>query len=103
MKHITQIVAASIALVVAGCATGNLPHGAQVVGGGLNIRWSPPTPGTVILIEKTTGKTVMTESLNGSYFEFDAASSHDADVLQAVLGSTPTNAQFVLYFVPDHE
>jgi ketosteroid isomerase-like protein len=33
MKHITQIVAASIALVVAGCATGNRSHGAQVVGG----------------------------------------------------------------------
>ena len=32
MKHITQVVAVSIALVVAGCATGNPPRGTQVVG-----------------------------------------------------------------------
>jgi len=105
MKHITQIVVASIALVVAGCATGNLPQGARVVGGGLKISWSSPTPGTAILVEKTTGKTVTTKYLNGSTddFDFNAANAHDADVLRSFLGTTVTNGQFVLYFVPDHE
>jgi ketosteroid isomerase-like protein len=33
MKHVVQIVAASIPLVVAGCATVNHPRGAQAIGG----------------------------------------------------------------------
>ena len=103
MKHIAQIMAASLALLAAGCATGGLPRGAQVVGGGLLISWHSTKPGTAILVETTTHKTVMTESINGSYFNFDAAREHDADILRAVLGFMPTNAQFVLYFVPSHE
>lgn len=84
---------------LAGCTTGSLPPGAQVVGGGLKINWSSPVAGTAILIEKTTGKTIATESLSGNNFTFDADS--DGDVLKAVLGEMPANAQFVLYFVPD--
>jgi hypothetical protein len=108
MKHVTQIMAISVALVVAGCSTSSLPRGAQVVGGGLKIHWvSGGPPGTAILVEKTTGKTIKTESLEGNEisegFMFDASQEQDAEILRAVLGSIPTNAQFVLYFVPKHE
>jgi len=95
--------AVSFALVAAGCATGALPRGAHVVGGGLKITWHSQTLGTAILVERTTHKTVVTQSMDGSYFEFDAATEHDADILRAVFGSVPTNAQFVLYFVPKRE
>lgn len=104
MKHITHVMAFCIVLLAAGCATstsGYLPRGAKVVGGGLQIDWEAPGEGTAILVEAMTGATVATkvvDALNG--FEFDVASQRDADVLRAVLPSTPTNAQFVLYFVP---
>jgi hypothetical protein len=104
MKHITRIVTLGILLFAIGCATsstGHLPRGAKVVGGGLLIEWEAPGDGTAILVESTTGTTVATkavDALNG--FEFDASRGSFADVLQAVLPVMPTNAQFVLYFVP---
>ena len=62
--------------------------------------------GTAILVEKTTGKTVMTKQLNSvdRGFAFDITDAHDERILRAVFGgSAPTNAQYVLYFVPTHE
>ena len=105
MKHITQIVAASIGLALAGCSTGGLPRGAHVVGGGLNIQWSPPgsESGTAILVEKTTGKTIMTKALVSPdrTFRFDITGPNDETVWRTALGfNIPTNAQYVLYFVP---
>jgi hypothetical protein len=105
MKHITQITLLSVSLLAAGCTTSTtsgVPKGARVVGGGLKISWSPPERGTAVLIEQTTHKAVKTDSVDGSgSFEFDVAREEDADVLRAVFAnSIPTNAQFVLYFVP---
>ena len=99
--------AISIALVLAGCSPNGLPHGARVVGGGLKISWSPQgsDSGTAILIEKVTGKTVITKQLIDvdRSFDFDVTDAHDEKILQAVFGgSAPTNAQYVLYFVPTH-
>jgi hypothetical protein len=104
MKHVTKLMVAGagIALLIAGCSTGTLPRGARLVGGGLKIDWSTEEVGTVILVERTTGKTVATESINGSHFEFDISEVHNARVVQAIFGGAPpTNAQFSLYFVPD--
>lgn len=99
MKQIAKIVAFGVALVVAGCVAG-VPQSARVVGGGLKINYEPEVPGTAILVEKATGKVVVTESLNGtSPFRFDAGTEHDATIIQAALGIMPTNAHFVLYYV----
>ena len=97
MKHIVKIVALGIA--AAGCISG-VPQSAHVVGGGLKINYQPYAPGTAILVEKSTGKVVVTETLSGNPFTFDAGTEHDATIIQATLGIMPTNAHFVLYFVP---
>jgi len=103
MRYITHIIGLAALLLAIGCAsTGNLPTGAKKVGGGLQIDWDPPGDGTAILVETTTGKTVATKSVSetGAGFRFDVTSEQDADVLKAIFPTMPTNAQFVLYFVP---
>ena len=102
MKHILNLIGLGVVLLAAGCATCELPRGAQVVGGGIQIAWTAPEAGTVLLVEKTTGKTVVTRSLagNGDSFSFEGTMGTDAQVLGAAFDTMPTNAQFVLYFVP---
>ena len=102
MKHITPIIGLGTLLLAIGCSTtGSLPRTAQVVGGGLQIQWEAPAEGTVILIEKTTQKTVATKSLSeGDSFQFDVSRESDASVLSAVFPTIPSNAHFVLYFTP---
>lgn len=44
---------------------------------------------------------VATESLDvGGSFDFDVSRERNADALKAIFPVIPTNAQFVLYFVP---
>lgn len=89
-------------LLMIGCATDGLPAGARMVGGGLKISWVPPGEGSVLLVDKATRKIVATESLNatGSAFEFDGLGDKAKTALEAALGSSYTNAQLILYFVP---
>lgn len=83
-------------------ATGPVPPGAKLIGGGLDINWSAHIEGTAILIEKSTGKTVATQSLAaGDAFDFDVTEPEKAEVLKAIFGrELPSDAQFQLYFVP---
>jgi len=103
-KRIAQVIPPCILLLVVGCATnagGHLPPGARLVGGGLQISWVPPSDGTAILVEATTGTPVATKAVEaGDAFEFDVSSEGDADVLRAVLPNMPNHAKFLLYFVP---
>src|SRR5690242_8514776 len=64
MKHTVLTIIAGVALLTAGCrsSVSSLPPGARVVGGGLKIEYSSSQPGTAILVEKTTGKTVATKT-----------------------------------------
>jgi len=108
MKHFTQITVAILILVCAGCTTSHFPHGAQVVGGGLKIDWTPPAAesGTAVLVEQASGKMVITKRLTSvdRDFSFNVTDQDDELVLQAVLGGlAPTNAHYVLYFVPGPE
>ena len=98
------------------CSTSapHLPKGAKLVGGGLEISFVPPVDGTAIILERSTGKMIATESLNanGSAWEFSSAHVPNWDqllanffpstnVANAPLGyQLPTNAFFELYFVP---
>jgi hypothetical protein len=105
-----SIIALGVALV--GCATSNLPRGARLVGGGLDIRYQAPAAGTVILIERTSGRIVATKSLEakGAEFYFGPNSFDNGDVLATMFSTVPsntgelthvpTNTFFQLYFVP---
>jgi hypothetical protein len=92
-------------LLLAGCVTvarGPIPPGAKLVGGGLDINWSSNVEGTAILVEKTTGKTVATQSLAaGDAFDFDVTEPEKAEVLKALFGrELAPELQFQLYFLP---
>jgi hypothetical protein len=102
MKYTIQSTIAAATLFAAGCASNNLPRSARVVGGGLKIDYSSELPGTAVLIEKTTGKTVACQTVDNASFTFDASTERDAEILQTVFGTNgvPANAQFLLYFVP---
>jgi hypothetical protein len=102
--------AASVALLAGGCgprprsALEYLPGEKYVVGGGLNIDWKAPEPGTVYLVEKQTGKIMETRTLEkGETYTFSVASVTQADELEQLLGITIAKAQIVLYFVPAAE
>ncbi len=106
MKYTTHIIGLAALLLAVGCAsTSSLPSGAKRVGGGLQIEWNAPAEGTAILVETTTGKTVATKSVSdgGEGFSFDLSSQRDTDTLEAIFPTMPTNAKFVLYFVPSPE
>ncbi len=103
IKGMMGPIALSLGLLAGGCAENDLPPGAHVVGGGVQIAWTAPQEGTVMLMDKTTRKTVATKSLNakGDSFEFDASTEVDRQVLKAAFGGgVPSNARFVLYFIP---
>jgi hypothetical protein len=97
-------------LVLAGCAShrlqhpGNLPGEQRLVGGGLNISWQAPEPGTVFLVEKKTGKLVETRTLEeGETYLFAVESVVRAEELQDMLGVNFSRMQFLLYFEPAGE
>ena len=104
-----------LAMAFAGCASnpGKLPRGARLVGGGLQIDYQAPADGTAILLEKTSGRIVATESLSANNnFRFGPTQNGFDDVVFRMFGPTitnadgniplftlPTNLQFQLYFV----
>lgn len=102
MKYVNCIIVVAVGLLMAGCATSSIPKGARAVGGGLRVSWSSPESGTAFLVEQTTHKIVATENVGTGTFDFDVSHGRDAEVLRAIFpNSLPTNAVFVLYFLPD--
>lgn len=83
-----------------------------MVGGGLKIEYRAPTDGTAILMERTSGRIVATESLaEGHDFSFHPNKQGASEVLFSMFAATnavntgefpqvPTNTFFQLYFVP---
>jgi hypothetical protein len=102
----------ALGIVLAGCATSDLPRGARLVGGGLKIEYRAPANGTAILLERTSRRIVATESLSeGDPFEFHPNHQGCSEVLFSMFAPTnavdtggfpqvPTNTLFQLYFVP---
>lgn len=93
----------------AGCSTtmlsggADLPSNTQIVGGGFRIYWEAPAPGTVYLVEKTSGKILETESLDGgASYEFDMDLSDEGVVgaFERIIGDDAKKARLVLYFKP---
>lgn len=101
-----------VSFALSGCSTSGLPRGARLVGGGLMINYEASVQGTAILIERTSGRVVATESISaGSNFEFAPNRTGYSEVLYRMFASTnsigmgdiitvPTNTFFQLYFVP---
>jgi hypothetical protein len=91
------IIAVGVALL--GCATSNLPRGARLVGGGLDIRYNAPAAGTVILIERTSGRIVATKSLEGkgAEFYFSPSSFDNGDVIATMFSTVPGNTGEITY------
>lgn len=110
---ITRLGMIALAIGLAGCATSNLPRGARLVGGGLKVEYTAPRDGTAILIERTSGRIVATESLEeGDSFDFYPQLHGYDEVLYRMFGDTnvapdgspvviPTNAFLQLYFIPE--
>ena len=108
----TGILGVLIAFAILGCATSNLPRGARLVGGGLDIEYQAPVPGTVILMERTSGRIIATETLEeGDAFRFGSADVDSSPVLKSMMTLTNqigqseypslgTNTNFQLFFVP---
>jgi hypothetical protein len=102
----------ALGMVLAGCATSDLPKGARLVGGGLKIEYQAPADGTAILMERTSGRIIATESLSeGNSFDFRPNRQGCSEVLFSMFAPTnavntgdfpqvPTNTFFQLYFVP---
>jgi len=103
----------TLAVVLTGCTTSNLPRGARLVGGGLSVEYTAPSDGTAILIERTSGRIVASESLvEGDTFTFKPNWNSYEEVLFRMFGDTnvaqeggwvviPTNTVLQLYFVPE--
>jgi hypothetical protein len=113
IRNITRSGMVALVIALAGCATSNLPSGARLVGGGLTVEYTAPTDGTAILIERTSGRIVATESLGeGDSFDFHPRVQGYDEVLFRMFGNTnatpdggvvvvPTNTFFQLYFVKE--
>lgn len=109
------VVVMAVGVLLMGCAGPNLPKGAKMVGGGLQVDWTSPAKGTVILAESASGKMVKTESVDeGDTFEFDPTLMDNVEMLNSLFGGScaedasalaplPKNARFVLYFMPDED
>ena len=89
-------------ICVSGCVSSRLPASARFVGGGGHIEWASPDPGTIILIDSTTGKVVATKAVfgPGDSFTFDMTSQGDMDILRQALGGEPKKVELALYFIP---
>jgi hypothetical protein len=106
-KAVVIAVTSALVLTLVGCAersrssTDRLPGDRQLVGGGIMIEWRAPEPGTVYLVEKTTGKMVETHSLEeGEVYTWTVASTVQAEDLEELLGIKFSKAHFLLYFEP---
>ena len=103
MRYLLRILGLGVFLVTVSCSTTGLPRGAILVGGGSHISYNPPGDGTLILVEKTSGRIVVTQSSGDGKFEFDATAEEQIQMLKSGFGAPPTNARYVLYFVPREE
>jgi hypothetical protein len=96
------------AVLVSGCATTGAKHGVvfqdkYIVGGGFQVEYRAPEPGRAILVDVSSGRALMTESLGtGGLFEssMDPGDPGIAEFM-STLGIDLAEANLVLYFIPD--
>ena len=82
-----------------GCTSSSLPNPQFRVGGGFDIDYDAPSPGTAIWADAATGRVLETKSLDrGERFE-TSMDPADENVRQ-VFGGDVSKARPVLFFVP---
>ena len=113
VNHVLVLAIILGSLTLAGCGAmygptgdfdGNgIPHKKYLVGGGLQIEWTAPQPGTAYLIETHTSKIIMTKSLDtDEEIEFSAESA-EPEFVKRALGMELSELKFSLYFIPKKE
>jgi len=101
------VLLALMAFSTAGCSSTSYPLSAEglpakeyLVGGGFMIDWVAPEDGTAYLVEEKTKKILGTKSLKkGERFDLSFTST-EPEEFEKMLGVTPAEARFSLYFVP---
>ena len=80
-----------------------LPNSKYFVGGGLDIQWRAPQPGTAYLVDEKTARIVITRSLDtDDEYEFDPGSI-ESDVAKQIFGVNLNELKFSLYFIPTNQ
>lgn len=109
MRHaIAGVLVVIGALFIAGCATTGaksdiLFEDKYIVGGGFEIEYQAPEPGRAILVDRTSGRMLMTESLQkaGRFESTTDLSDPEISQILSSLGIDLAKAELVLYFIPD--
>ncbi|MBN1362568.1 MAG: hypothetical protein JW993_18365 [Sedimentisphaerales bacterium] len=106
-RNVVAGVVVALIIIVAGCRStpamrpAELPANVQVVGGGVMINWEAPADGTVYLVDKTSGKVIVTQTVEqGDPYEFELDPEDGAEAFKAVTGVELEDARLVLYFKP---
>jgi hypothetical protein len=96
------------AVLMSGCATTGTKHGVvfqdkYIVGGGFHIEYQAKEPGRAILVDVSSRRALMTESLEaGGLFESSIEPGDPAIAeFMSMLGIDLAEANLVLYFIPD--
>jgi hypothetical protein len=109
-KHIPiGLLILTVSFVVGGCATSGfespvfsesgIPNQRYMVGGGFEIAYKAPSPGTAYVVETRTANIIKTQSLEeGQRFEFDIGA--EPEEIEAILGIPFSEVRLHLYFVP---
>lgn len=114
-RNFAQLAGVSlIALCASGCAmqpqtplgADGVPHERYLVGGGIQIEFIAPEPGTAYVVEQTHQKLLVTKSLRaGEAYSFEwaqaAGSPEGLQKLKDATGIDFAKSRFGLYFVPD--
>ena len=96
-------------LTMVGCGSGGvlnrdgLPSKKYLVGGGLMIEWEASDSGTVYLVEETTKKILITQSVEYKEDVSFSPGSDSQEDFESLLGIKPADAKLLLFFIPESE
>jgi len=96
-------------LTMVGCGSGGvlnrdgLPAKKYLVGGGLMIEWKASESGTAYLVEETTKKILLTQSVEKGEDVSFSPGSDSQEESESLLGIKLADAKFSLFFVPGPE
>jgi len=94
-----------VIFTIVGCASNSnlgrdgLPSKKYLVGGGFSINWIAPQAGIAYLVEETTGKILMTKSLQADEV-FDIELPSAPEEAKEFLGIEMADVKLSLYFIP---
>src|SRR5262245_56049603 len=95
MKNIAYIFSLVILVLTVACTTPGRPPSSRIVGGGAQIDWQAPEDGTAVLVERITGKIVITRTLKAhdDPFTFNLTVAGDVELVKKALGTVPPSPE----------